>query len=418
MATTIESQAWVTEVYRALLGRAPDSAGLQYWSAAMVSGIHTRGSVYQAILRTSETQKVLKERIRQAYRDVLGREGEESGINYWLSQIVNGKVGPELGHITQQFAQSAEANRNNPAVTPGTTNNPNTPTPDPTLPTNFADFPTPDIPRRDVSAEIGVILARYGLEGLADWAIGLIQQGEITSAELMLRLYDRPEFKARFPGLDQMRANGLPPMSPEEYMNYELQAHGLMRAAGLPEGFYDDPSDFTDFIGQGVSLAELGARIQNGYQRVLTAPPEVRARFAQWFGADGDAALASMFLDPSKSLPLLEQQLTQAEIAGSGDIYGIGIGQATAEQLAAMGYSGQTASTGFRQIQAQGAVFDESITENTDLTAEGAGVDAAFGLNQDSVDTINRRIQGRVGALSGGGGLAIDQQGIGGVSDQ
>ena len=99
-------------------------------------------------------------------------------------------------------------------------------------------------------------------------------------------------------------------------------------------------------------------------------------------------------------------------------IYGIGIGQATAEQLAAMGYSGQTASTGFRQIQAQGAVFDESITENVDLTAEGAGVDAAFGLNQDSADTINRRIQGRVGALSGGGGLAIDQQGIGGVSDQ
>lgn len=413
---TLTNEQWVDELYRALVGRPADAAGREYWINALNAGIHTQASSYQAMMGLGEVQNNLRTRIREAYTNTLGREADTAGVEFWLSQIASGQLGPDLATIQTRLQATPEYRTvqgqapatGTPGSTPGTTLGGGT---------GGGVVPVIDIPRRDVSAEIGLVLSRYGLESLSSWAIDQIQNYNITSAELIIKLYDRPEFKARFPALDQLRAAGMPPITPEEYMQYERTAQGMMRASGLPEGFYDQLTDFTDLIGRGVSTAELGARLQQGFQRVLTAPIEVRARYAQLFGANGDSALAAHFLDPDKALPILEQQVSTAEIAGFGDIFGIGIGQATAERLAAMGYDGRTATPGFQQVNQQNALFTESITETTDLRAEVEGVDAAFGLNQDTADTIERRRLGRVASLSGGGGLVIDQTGIAGRAD-
>lgn len=412
----LSTEQWVDELYRALVGRAPDAAGREYWINAINAGLHTQPSSYQAMMGMAEVQNNLRNRIREAYVSTLGREADAGGVEYWLSQIASGKVGPDLSTIQTTLQKSPEGRTvqgrapatGTPPAAPGGTLGGGTGG-------GVADGGT--IPSQNLSAEVGLLLAHYGLEGLKDWALEMIKDPRVTDAELVLRLYQHDEFKKRFPAMDILREAGMPPITPEQYMDYERTAHGMMRAAGLPEGFYDQLSDFTDLIGSNVSPAELGARIQQGYQRVLQAPIEVRARYAQLFGANGDGALAAHFLDPDKALPILEQQVSTAEIAGFGDIFGIGIGQATAERLAAMGYDGRTASPGFQEINQRRALFNESITETTDLRAEVEGVDAAFGLNQDTADTIENRRLGRISALSGGGGLAIDQSGIAGRAD-
>jgi len=413
----LSTEQWVDELYRALVGRPPDAAGREYWINAINAGIHTQPSSYQAMMGLGEVQNNLRTRIREAYASTLGREADAGGVEYWLSQIASGKLGPDLSTINTRLQATPEY-RTIQGQTP-VTGPPGGTGPGGTLGggTGGGVSPPLDIPKRDVSAEIGLVLARYGLESLSSWAVDQIQNYNVTSAELIIKLYERQEFKSRFPALDALRAAGMPPITPEEYMQYERTAQGMMRASGLPEGFYDQLSDFTDLIGRGVSTAELGARLQQGYQRVLTAPVEVRARYAQLFGANGDSALAAQFLDPDKALPILEQQVSTAEIAGFGDIFGIGIGQATASRLASMGYDGRTASPGFQQVNQQRALFDESITESDDMRAEVEGVDAAFGLNQDTADSIDRRRLQRIGSLSGGGGLAIDQTGIAGRVD-
>jgi hypothetical protein len=60
-------------------------------------------------------------------------------------------------------------------------------------------------------------------------------------------------------------------------------------------------------------------------------------------------------------------------------------------------------------------VFDETISETNDLTAEREGVDAAFDLGGDGVDKINKRLEQRRAALDGGGGAVVSsgQSGFG-----
>ena len=444
-ATGLTNEQWVSELYRAILGRAAEGAGYDYWVNALNIGLQTQGSLYSYFLTTPEAVKALKARLTEAYRTTMGREPDAAGLAYHLSLIQAGTVGPELTHITEYLSQfpEAQAYDGGPITRPGRSITEYAPEgmeiddiSDGTVdagggtPTSGGTIPAPVFPNpgvvpgiadsmsdRNMSAQIGMILARYDLQELESFVMAGLKDNW-SDAEIILRLYEHDAFKARFPGIDLRRQNGLAPFSPEEYIQYEQQAHSLMRAAALPSSFYDDRSDFTNFIGIGVSVAELSSRIEQGYVRAVSAPDEVRARFAQWFGAGGDQALASLFLDPTKAMHVLEQQLTTAEIGGFGDMFGLNVGQDRASTLADMGFNGRSSLQGFRNVQTQQSLFDESISEGDDMTADSEGVDAAFGLDSDASARLERRRASRVNTLGGGGGLLITERGIGGTADQ
>lgn len=410
-------EQFVRRMYRDIFGREADAAGLAFWTNSLRSGVHTQGSVYNAFIRTPEGVGKLRERVRQQYRDIFGREPESDAVvDDWVTRIQNGELGVTSSEIGAAFRQTPEYvngpnGSGSPVDEPGGT----TEEGESELGGGGGVEAPPEVV--DISAQVEMVLKRYGLESLAPKMKQLIQSGALTNDKAILWLYDQDEFKARFPALEMQRGNGFAVMTPEEYLQYERQAAQMMRMAGFPPGFYDQPSDFTNLIGNDISIAELNAHVVQAFSRVTTAAPEVRARMAQFFGVQGDQALAAYVLDFDKAAEVLMQEISAAEIAGVGDIMGTGIGQATAEQLAAMGYNGQNAMGNFQNIAGQQSLFQESISESADLTAENEGVGAAFGIDPDSAETLENRRAGRIGALSGGGGQIMTQEGIGGRAD-
>jgi hypothetical protein len=268
--------------------------------------------------------------------------------------------------------------------------------------------------QNDAFAYISDLLSSYGLPGLSDWAWDQIVQGS-SSDQIIQSMRQQPEYAARFPGMALRRAAGLNAISEGEYVSYERQAQQLMRAAGMPAGFWDTPEDFAKLIGNDVSVNELNQRITNAYLRVATAPAEVRSAFTNFFGPDGDVAFAAYFLDPDRAMPLLDKAVTEAEIAGTGARFGVGIDEAMAGRLADIGVNLGSANQGFGQLAQRASLFDESVSERRDLQINQEGVAATFGTDTESAGLVQRRQEQRAADFSGQDGAAVTQKGIVGL---
>ncbi len=264
---------------------------------------------------------------------------------------------------------------------------------------------------RDVKAYIRTLFTNYGLPAsLADWAYDVLVQGA-SGAEMVQRMYDRPEFKERFKALFEYRKRNpnLPAIGPGEILAYEREASALMRASGMPPAFYDHWSDFVEPIASGMSMQELSERVQGGFERVANAPRGVREAFTSFFGPSGDAALAAVFIDPERALPALRTQVRAAEAAGAGFTFGFTLGRERAIEIAESGYDYGAAQDRFANLFEIAPLFSETVGEaktGPDLEAAEEGVEAVFGLTGggDSMRALERRREERVAAFSGGGG--------------
>lgn len=132
-ATSPEAQAYsqpVAELYQSLLGRSPDQAGLQHWTAqykAAVTGgtdSHTAlASIAQQFFQSPETQAlygsngstaadVTASAVTKLYENALGREpgtlaNGTSEVQYWVDKAQAQNL--SLQNIATQFALSPEA---------------------------------------------------------------------------------------------------------------------------------------------------------------------------------------------------------------------------------------------------------------------------------------------------------------------
>lgn len=261
----------------------------------------------------------------------------------------------------------------------------------------------------DAFTYIEDLLSSYGLSSLAHNAWQKLIDG-VTQDQVIQWLRTTPEYAQRFPGMAVRRAKGLSAISEGEYISYERQAGQILHAAGMPAGFYDTPEDFADLIGKDLSLSELNQRITNNYIRVAQAAPEVRNAFQAFFGPDGDTALAAFFMDPDKAQPFLERAVTEAEISGAGARFGVGVNEDMANRLATIGVTSGQAQQGFQQLNQIKPLFNETITETTDLKAEQEGVGAVFGTDATSADAVRKRRDTRAADFSGTTQQALGSQ--------
>jgi hypothetical protein len=437
---------FIEQLYQDVLGRPGDPQGTTFWNRMLDAGLMSRAQVNSQIRNSTEATKHLEQMVHTAYREVLGRAPDTQGMVFWMDQLRSGQVNGQEA-LNALFAATPEGQtqpvrpgRTIPEYVPGTTfdedGNPippdavdvetptgetpgETPGDGNTPDGSTGDTGTPDpYARQNARAAVEMILARYGLSDLTDEVVRLIGDNA-NDANIRLTIYNHPTFKARFPAISYENGDWVGKFTPEQYLEYERQAIGVFQAGGLPSSFYDQPQDFTEFIERNVSIVDLAARVNEGFTRVAQAPIQVRQQFAQWFGPQGDGALAAYFLDPDRAMRVMEEQMAAAEIAGTGNILGTaGLDQARATQLAQMGYNGRNSMATFRSLQQQDALFNESVTEGEDLTRVNEGVDAAFGLDEDAAEKIERRRAARVTGLQGGGGMLITQEGIGGRADQ
>ncbi len=96
----VESDIWagsmVDDLYQRSLGRAPDAAGRAYWIDQLAgdlvfanAGVYFFGSDEYALAGGDNEGFV-----RNLYRDLLGRTPDAAGLDYWVGQMNAGRAGP------------------------------------------------------------------------------------------------------------------------------------------------------------------------------------------------------------------------------------------------------------------------------------------------------------------------------------
>jgi hypothetical protein len=101
-------------LYYAALARPPDYTGLQNWSNALRAGVLTLtgaadqfASSDEFLLRYGSLNNT--QYVQQLYRNVLGREADDAGLADWVGQL---DVGASRGAILVGFSESDEFKRN------------------------------------------------------------------------------------------------------------------------------------------------------------------------------------------------------------------------------------------------------------------------------------------------------------------
>lgn len=276
-------------------------------------------------------------------------------------------------------------------------------------------------PPQSAHAIVTNFLAQFGLGSLANWAWQRYAQlggGPNALNQISVEMVEQPQFQKRFPAYKILAERG-EAMSPAEMINYEQTARQIFHAAGIPNGFYDQPDDLAKFMVNDVSASELQQRVQLASSAALTAPPDVRQQLASLYGLD-QGHLTAYFLDPKKAEPLLQQTFTAAQIGAQSTR--TGFGQLTADQathLAQIGVSDQTAAQGFGQLGQEAGLFEQQVTGESAID-QGTQLAAEFDNSAAAQLRIRRRQESRLADFQGNAGERLGQAGVVGLgrSDQ
>ena len=99
-------------LYNAAFKRLPDPDGLRYWIGKYSSGANDSRAVASSFLGSAEFKERYGENVSDStyvntlYKNVLGRDADTSGLNYWLGQLNSGAE--TRYEVLLGFAESAE----------------------------------------------------------------------------------------------------------------------------------------------------------------------------------------------------------------------------------------------------------------------------------------------------------------------
>jgi hypothetical protein len=182
---------------------------------------------------------------------------------------------------------------------------------------------------RDAGAYLSMMLEQWGLGDLAGTAMNLAKQG-LSTNEITLQLRQSDAYKKRFSGNQARIKAGYAALEPADYLAVEDSYKRILQSAGLPKGFYDDPSDFAGWIGNDVSATEISERVQDATDAVYNSDPHYLEALGQMGLNTGD--LAASFLDQGRALPLLRKTIGTAKIGAASLGAGLGFNQDSASK--------------------------------------------------------------------------------------
>jgi hypothetical protein len=331
----------------------------------------------------------------------LNQQNKDALFSIATGQGVPANIDPASVGVTATNPAQVQASSGSAPATPGST----------------AAQDQKDAANRDALAIIRQTLSQYGLpDDLSEWAWKEIVAGKST-AEVSLDLLN-PQTEggkvvdSYFPEIQARQKAGLAPLSPGDIVAYRQQARQMMQAAGLPPGFYDSNSDFSQFIIQDKSLSELSARITDASNFVYSWPAEDRQAFYDLGFSHGDAV--AMALNPDIAQPLLHQQLGAARLSGAG--VRSGYGALTADEAMRynqIGVSPDQAQQALGNLTRQTELFNPLNAGETAISREEQQA-AALGGNANAQQRIMDRARQRAATFAGGGSFAGSQGGLSG----
>jgi hypothetical protein len=194
-------------------------------------------------------------------------------------------------------------------------------------------------------------LKSWGLETLGTDLKNFIVKGDTSPDTLTLELSQTDAYKKRFVGNELRKAKGLPELKPAEYIGLEEQYSNVLRAYGLPTGFYDKHEDFTKMIGNDLSPDELKTRAQTAHDQYIAAPEYMKNLWTQYFGNSPGDAIAAI-LDPTVATAVIQDRANQVGIGGAGAQFGLAVSGDRAKQFSQAGVTLSGAQKAYQQIAA------------------------------------------------------------------
>lgn len=287
-----------------------------------------------------------------------------------------------------------------------------------TQPTTDDDLYPDEGPDFDAKARLEQLLAAYGLGGLGDWAWNMLLDGH-SETTILQELRKRPEYRARFPAIDELRQRGRA-ISEGEYIGLERSYVQISRAYGLPETFYDQPEDFAGFIANEMAPTEFEDRLQLWRQvaddrAADPANATVLDELGRLYGITPDSGeWLALVVDSDRALPTLERQARAARVGREALNTGFGrLSVGEAERVGAVA-SPEAAREGFGALAQSRQLFaplpGREQSEQTVSRDDQLG--AAFDSDQQALEQIRRQRERRTAEFAGGGGFASGRDGL------
>lgn len=267
-----------------------------------------------------------------------------------------------------------------------------------------ADAPPAPPAAKDGKDALGALLTGMGLGDLTDQAWAMQTSGA-SWEQIHAWLKTTSEYQTKFAGLLALDKKGMP-ITEAQSLALESEYGQIAHQYGLLPGSYDAQKAIA---GQ-VSATEFSQRAADASAAIFNEPQQVRDKLLEYNGLT-QGQIASWYLNPDNAEPQLQNMLHAAEIGGTGAQLGIGIGKNLAEQVAQAGFTGQSARAGLAQVAANSQLYDESISERNNLTAQDA-VAGAFGLDAQAALALKNRQQERAAIGQGGGGGIVTNSGV------
>ena len=278
--------------------------------------------------------------------------------------------------------------------------------------------------RQNVFDQVQALFTTYGIIKAGDPAstalLATIKNLAMSGAgadTISLQLQQSDAYKARFAGNEIRRAAGLNVLSPAEYIATENAYDQILRASGVPTGFYNSSAEKAKLIGADVSASELQSRVDLAAKSISGADPFYTQQLKNLYGLSQGDMIAHV-LDPAAAMPLLQQQTQSTTIAAAAARNATNVNLSTAEQLAGMGVTQAQAEQGFGNIASQlpgmQAIasryqgYGDAGTVGTGLQAATFGAPIA-GETAAQAETRLKRLQTQETSIFGGSAGASTQ---------
>jgi len=363
-----------------------------------------------------------------------------AAYNWLTNQSPSGNVGQEIDVIRKAYAAAGGAKTSLFTLYPtqggydlatGTRRSPSNSASGPSSnPTIVFGSSGPGAQDMTASAELSAYsqvlgnLGAWGLESLSDQAWQMISDPgyHLNAGLVMQQIRQTPEYKAAFPGMDEIKNKGLD-MTENQYLNHKMDIQDQFANSGIPTKMLT-PEEMGKLISNGVYQGNLAARLQKGYEMVKNADPYIKKTLQDWYGVKPGHLLAYM-VSPKHGQQQIVKEVQAAMInTEAHNAKFNGLDQKTAEQLSKQmtsgGYGMDTYKTGFAKAageqpleQAQiGQRGQATVSQQQILAGTFAGLkEPGVGSQAEAQRAIELASQARTAGLQGGGGYAQNASG-------
>ena len=267
-------------------------------------------------------------------------------------------------------------------------------------------------------------LKQAGLGSLASKAWTMWNQGFDINAIMddpINGIRAQPVYKQNFPAMAALNAAGQG-ITEAAYLFKEQADIQLLKQFGIPSGVFDTKDYLGSLMTNNVTTQDLQGRLQAVADTVNSFDPSVKKYALDNYGLDA-GHLAAWALDPTKALPVIQQQAKAVQIGGAALMNGFagGLGAngelstAQSEALAGAGVTQSQAQTGFNNIGQQGQFAQALPGDVSGNVSNQQLINAQFGMNPNDVIALKKVQQARINEFNAGGAVVGNAAGLSGL---